>query len=143
MASRRFTQDVVAEEAALFVINRLEENHWQRLREFNGKASFTAYLSSLTFRLLEDFARTKFGRLRPPIWVRRLGKSWELLFRYLCLERLPVAEAVEHVRVRIPTQTIDGIEDSARTLLANVTDCGRHQAAEIPLEEEHDCSVRI
>jgi hypothetical protein len=140
LAGRRFARDVIAEEAALFVINRLEDNDWQRLKGYGGKASLTAYLSTLTFRLLEDFARKKFGRLRPPLWIHNLGGIWELLFRFLCQERLPVQEAVEHVRDRMPLEERAVIEDSARTIRAQVTDCGRHQAREVPLNEEHDCS---
>ena len=140
LAGRRFARDVIAEEAALFVINRLEDNDWQRLKGYGGKASLTTYLSTLTFRLLEDFARKKFGRLRPPLWIRNLGGIWELLFRFLCQERLPVQEAVEHVRDRMPLEERAVLEDSARTIQAQVTDCGRHQAREVPLDEEHDCS---
>jgi hypothetical protein len=140
LANRRFTSDVIAEEAALFVINGLEDNNWQRLRDFSGNASLATYLSTLTYRLLEDFARKKFGRLRPPLWIQNLGGVWALLFRFLCQERLPVGEAVEHVRVRMPTEERADIEDSARTICAEVTDCGRHQDMEVPLEEEHDCS---
>ena len=139
LAGRRFARDVIAEEAALFVINRLEVNDWQRLKGYEGKASLTTYLSTLTFRLLEDFARKKFGRLRPPLWIRNLGGIWELLFRFLCQERLPLQEAVEHVRDRRPLEERAVLEDSARTIQARVTDCGRHQAREVPLDEEHDC----
>jgi RNA polymerase sigma factor (sigma-70 family) len=137
LARRRFVKDVIAEEAALYVINGLEENNWQRLEHFSGKASWAAFLSSLTFRLLEDFARKKFGRLRPPLWIRNLGGVWELLFRFLCQERLPIGEAVEHVQVRMPSKQKAAIEDSARMIHAEVTDCGSHQNMEVPLEDDH------
>jgi RNA polymerase sigma factor (sigma-70 family) len=140
LASRRFARDVIAEEAALFVINRLEDNDWQRLKSYGGNATLATYLATLTFRLLEDFARKKFGRLRPPLWIRSLGGIWELLFRFLCQERLPVHEAIEHVRDRMPAEERAVLEDSAWTIRASVTDCGRHQDREVPLEEEHDCS---
>jgi RNA polymerase sigma factor (sigma-70 family) len=140
LASRRFARDVIAEEAALFVINRLEDNDWQRLKSYGGSASLATYLATLTYRLLEDFARKKFGRLRPPLWIRNLGGVWELLFKFLCQERLPVHEAVEYVRDRMPAEETRAIEDSARTIQASVTDCGRHQDREVPLDEEHDCS---
>jgi DNA-directed RNA polymerase specialized sigma24 family protein len=139
LAKRRFTNEVVAEEAALFVMNGLEEDSWQRLENFNGKASLTAYLSALTFRLLEDFARKKYGRLRPPLWIQSLGGEWALLFRFLCQERLPVGEAVEHVLARMPAAERAVIEDSALTIRTQVPDCGRHKEREIPLTEEHDC----
>lgn len=140
LAGRRFTSDVIAEEAALFVINGLEDNDWQRLKNFEGNASLATYLSTLTLRLLEDFARKKFGRLRPPLWIRNLGGVWELMFRFLCQERLPVGEAVEHVRERMPGEERAVIEDSAWTIRAEVTDCGSHQHMEVPLADDNDCS---
>jgi DNA-directed RNA polymerase specialized sigma24 family protein len=140
LAGRRFASAGIAEEAALFVINGLEDNNWQRLRNFSGNASLTTYLSTLAFRLLEDFSRKKFGRLRPPLWIRNLGGVWELLFRFLCQERLPVGEAIEHVQARMPTEERASIEDSAWTIRAEVTDCGNHQNMEVPLKEEYDCS---
>ncbi len=79
-AVRRFGDNSFAEEAALAVMEGLEANDWQRVRGYNGKAAFSSYVMALTARLLEDFARTRFGRVRPPVWVKTMGGIWSKLF---------------------------------------------------------------
>ncbi len=135
MAYRRFASESLAEEAALYVINSLEKNNWQKLASFQGKSSFQTYISSITFRLLEDFSRRKFGRLRPPLWIRKLGGIWTLLYAFLCLERLNKTEAVESVFDRMQTAQHKEIEEAATHLLEEITDCGSHQSLEVPLDE--------
>ncbi len=137
MAHRRFANDSLAEEAAIFVVDSLERNNWQKLSSFKGRSSFQTFLSSITFRLLEDFSRSKFGRIRPPLWVQNLGGIWSLLFTFLCMERLKRTEAVECVASRVQTATREEVEDAALHLLAEITDCGSQQALEVPLNEEN------
>ncbi len=138
LARHRFGSTALAEEAALFVLEHLEADDWHRVRSFNGKASFATFLTSLSFRLMEDFSRKRFGRIRPPLWVQRLGGFWLLLFRFLCLERLSVAEAVEGVTQRKSGEDRGDVEAAAWTLLERVVHCGTHQAREVPLvEDEH------
>ena len=94
MAGRRFVQAELAEEAALYVMDGLAQDDWSRLRAFTGRSTLATYIGALTLRLLEDFARTRFGRVKPPLWIRRLGGIWMTLFRLLCLERFSPDEAV-------------------------------------------------
>ncbi|WP_228854989.1 RNA polymerase sigma factor [Desulfomarina profundi] len=94
MAVRRFGDTVLAEEAALSVMERLEEDNWKRVRAYCGKATFSTYLQVLTGRILEDFARSRFGRVRPPSWVKVLGGCGVSCFPHFawsgcrCLKRL-------------------------------------------------------
>lgn len=147
LCHRRFGASALAEEAALFVINRLEADDWKRVRGFRQKASFSTYLSSITFRLLEDFSRKRFGRVRPPVWVNAMGGIWSLLFQFLCLERLQMTDAVESTAVRRPGENREAIEEAAWTVLERIPHCGHHQGQEVPLDEasipEHNdaCSV--
>lgn len=137
MAARRFGEGSLAEEAALAVIDGLRGDNWYRLRVYDEKATFTTFIKSLTARLLEDFARKRFGRVRAPLWVKTFGGIWEKLFIALCLERLPVVDAVEIVAQR---QTIAGkpeIESAAYQLLARISDCGMHHGQEVAYEEEN------
>lgn len=135
LAARRFTNPAVAEEATLFVIDGLAADDWKRLRGFAGQSSFTTYLASLSYRLLEDFSRRRFGRKRPPLWIRLLGGIHALLFRFLCLDRLQVPEAVEFVaqRQRLPDRMM--IEAAAWAILEKVGDCRSHQAMEVAIDE--------
>ncbi len=137
MAVRRFGQGALAEEAALAVIDELEADDWHRLRTYSEKAAFSTFIRSLTARLLEDFARKRFGRVRPPLWVRTLGGIWQKLFVALCLERLPVADAVQVVLQRQTSAGKKEIDEAAYLLLARIPDCGKQQGLEVPFDEEN------
>ncbi len=134
-AVRRFGDTSLAEEAALAVMEGLEGNDWQRVRAYSGKASFSTYIMALTARLLEDFSRTRFGRVRSPLWVKTMGGIWSKLFTALCLERLKVSEAVEVVFQRQFTADKKEIEDAAYSLLGRIPDCGTDRGYEVEYDE--------
>ncbi len=136
MAARRFGEGSLAEEAALAVFDGLAVDNWNRLRAYKEKATFTTFFRSLTARLLEDFARKRFGRVRPPLWVTTMGGIWAKLFTALCLERLPLLDAVEIVSQRQVVVEKNEIERAAYELLARISDCGMHQGLEIAYEED-------
>lgn len=135
LAARRFGTAPLAEEAALYVVDSLAVNSWQRLQNYSGEGSFKSYLASLSWRLLEDFSRKRFGRVRPPLWIKKLGGIWVTLFSLLCLERLSVSNAVESTSCRYPASEKDVIEDAALSLLGRIPQCGKQQGLEVPLEE--------
>jgi len=138
IAERRFIDTNCAEEAALYVINRLEEDDCRRLRTFSGRAKFSTFISSLTIRLLEDFSRKKFGRVRPPAWIAALGGIWVTLFQLLCLQRLSVVEAIETMKNRVAGSKQQQVEETAWTILEKVTDCGKHQRLDVPFDDADD-----
>lgn len=135
-AVRRFGRGPLAEEAALAVINDLEADNWQRVRAFSGQASFSTFILAISTRLFEDFARKRFGRVRPPLWVQAFGGIWQKLFQALCLERLPVGDAVEIVHQRQVAAERTAIETAAYELLARIPDCGLARGMEVAYEEE-------
>ena len=138
LAVRRFGTVPLAEEAALFVMDSLAADSWKRLQAHSGKGSFKSYLASLSWRLPEDFSRKRFGRVRPPLWIKKLGGIWSLLFSLLCLERLSVSDAVESASCRYPTSEKDAIEDAALSLLGRIPECGKQQGLEYSLDETED-----
>ncbi|MGB5230923.1 MAG: hypothetical protein WBN83_05325 [Desulfoprunum sp.] len=139
LATRRFTSPALAEEAVLHVLDALEKDNWQRVRDHAGPGPFAIYLASLSWRLMEDFARRRFGRRRPPLWIRALGGIHALLFRLLCLERLDLNAAVELVAQRQELPDRDEIETAAWTILDRIIDCRAHQALEVDIAEADDC----
>lgn len=135
LAARRFSSPALAEEAALFVLDALEEDDWQRVRSHSGPAPFAVYLASLTWRLLEDFSRRRFGRRQAPAWLRALGGIHLLLYRLLCLERLGLPEAVEMAAQRQHHLILAEIEAAAHAILEKIVDCRAHQGLEVELDE--------
>jgi RNA polymerase sigma factor (sigma-70 family) len=135
MAQRRFPHGELAEEAALFVMDKLAEDNWRRLNAFTGQSTLATYIGALTLRLLEDFARSRYGRIKPPQWVRRLGGIWETLFRLLCLERYTPAEAVAILEARQACAPATA-EKAAYQLLGEIPSCGAHRGEETGLPED-------
>ena len=136
MAARRFGSGPLAEEAALAVLDGLEANGWQRVSAYQGQASFASFVLAVSARLLEDFARKRFGRVRPPQWVKSFGGIWEKLFEALCLKRLSVPDAVEGVLQRQSTARQAEIETAAYQLLARIPDCGMAHGLEVNFTEK-------
>jgi DNA-directed RNA polymerase specialized sigma24 family protein len=136
LAVRRFGRSPLAEEAALAVIDGLAAEDWQRVRAFSGQASFSSFIMAISARLFEDFARKRFGRVRPPLWVQAFGGIWQRLFQTLCLERLPVNDAVEIVHQRQVAAEKTAIEAAAYELLARIPDCGMARGLEVAYEGE-------
>lgn len=148
MAGRRFAQAVLAEQAALFVMDRLADDDWRRLRAFSGRSTLSTYIGALTLRLLEDFARSRLGRRTPPRWIRRLGGIWMTLFRLLCVERYSLDEAVAIITAQQASDSRT-VEESAYQLLAELPSCGEHRGEQVSLDEAtltppdlHDCSAQ-
>lgn len=135
MARRRFQQASLAEEAALFVMDGLAQDDWRRLQAFTGRSTLATYVGALTIRLLEDFARSRFGRVKPPLWIRHLGGIWMSLFRLLCLERFSPDQAVALVSNQQPGQ-VKTTEEAAYRILGEIPSCGQHQGEEVAYCEE-------
>jgi RNA polymerase sigma factor (sigma-70 family) len=136
LAARRFGDRPLAEEAALYVMNQLLENDGQRLRSYSGNSSYSAFVASVSWRLLEDFSRKRFGRRRAPLWIRNLGGVWLRLYSMLCLERLDISQAVAVVTQSTTHSPETDAEEAAWIIRQQVIDCGGHQALEVALNEE-------
>ncbi|MBU0682307.1 MAG: sigma-70 family RNA polymerase sigma factor [Proteobacteria bacterium] len=129
LAVRRFTDPVLADEAVVYVLGKLQDTGGKHLDGFSGRSRFSTYLGSVVRRLFEDFSRAKFGRLRPPAWIAKLGGWWLLLYRLLCMERLSVVEALATMENHQGAGRFDA-EEAASRILSEVTDCGKMRGDE-------------
>lgn len=136
LAHRRFHKEELAEEAALYVMDTLAKEDWKRLQQFSGKSKFSTYFSSVSFRLLEDFARARFGRITPPKWIKEMGGIWISLFRILCLERFSFADAIHIAETKFQEIEPERIENAAEKIIGEIPHCGKLQQ-EQSFEEEH------
>lgn len=55
------------------------------------------YFASCFINAVEDFSRHRFGRRRPPTWLKNLGGLWLQLYQWLCLERHPSNSIIERL----------------------------------------------
>ena len=140
MAKRRFWRGALAEEASLSVMDALARNDWAALKKYRGEAGFGAFLRAVAVAELENFARARFGRHRPPLWVRRLGGIWEKLYTLLCRERTPLNEAMEFVRASMERASEAEVEAAAQQLLARIPDCGM-VLEEVPLDNAPELAM--
>ena len=142
-AQRRFKDGVLADQALDFVLEKLQQDHWSRLRAYQGDASFKTYLVHVVQRLLEDFARQRFGRPRIPEWIQAQGPLWEQVYRLLCLERLSATDVIETLRDAVPGgRPPQIIREAIAVIRKRVVNCGAPSSATaeqplVELEEHH------
>ena len=135
LAEKRFPNSTLAVQASMFVLEKLENNDWEKVRSFKGKSKFSTFLAATTRRLLEDFSRSQFGRIRPPLWLQKLGGLWLEIFRYLCLDRYTVPETVESIVTSVPTRSREEVEEAAQTILLKIHDCGSYHGTEFQAKD--------
>ena len=87
-AKRIKGDDSAKEEAVTYVIEKLSENDWHRCKTYKGDASPNSFLYALSGPLIIEYTRKRFGRVRPPEWLKREGKFWEQIWQEVCLNRL-------------------------------------------------------
>ncbi|MEN8256419.1 MAG: hypothetical protein ABFS09_01000 [Thermodesulfobacteriota bacterium] len=139
LAARRFNDPGLAEEAVVYALEKLQDGDGKRLAGFSGRARFSSYLGSVTCRLFEDFSRSRFGRLRPPSWLTKLGGWWLVLYRFLCLERQSLPDALNRLETCGPDVHFDA-EEAASRILSEITDCGKYSGKEdLTSDGDMDC----
>ncbi len=131
------------DEALNFVLEKLEENGWRRVRTWRGLGSFQAFLVQLVRRLLVDFQRAKFGHMRAPALVRKRAQQhplWSEAYELLARKGLRSHEAVECLLTRYP-------DKRRRVLLAIVREVvrampERRPASQAEVQFENIDSIR-
>src|SRR5262245_8190758 len=88
-ARRRYGPPPDAEAAYNHAFQAISENEWSRLSDgYRGSGTAEGFMAITFVNLLEEYAVRKYGRLRPPAWLQRLGGMWTRVFELLCLRRL-------------------------------------------------------
>ncbi len=127
LAISRFVDENLSHEAMLFVADKIEEDDFRKLKAFNGKSAIKTYLAVVVKRLFDDFARHKFGRVRPPEWLKKKGGLWLEIFRKLCLERISPSDITESFEIINPNEPDPKIiEEVIHIILAKISDCGKN-----------------
>lgn len=129
-ALKRFGQNGLAEEATTYVIEELAADNWKRCQQYSGKAKPETFLYTLTGNLLEEFSRKRFGRPRPPEWLKREGEIWVSVWKMICLERQLVNSVIDQICTQ-GNRSAELISGIIRTIKAKLPWCGDSQR-EIP-----------
>jgi len=88
LAAAKVVSDIASkEEAVTYVIEKLSEDDWAKCKLHKGDSSPTTYLYTLSSNLIIEYSRKKFGRVRPPEWLKREGSFWVTVWKELCLDR--------------------------------------------------------
>ncbi|MEE2653438.1 MAG: hypothetical protein VYE54_11985 [Pseudomonadota bacterium] len=121
IAEKRFPQPALAQAAVNDVLERLSAENWHKLSSFGGKSKPETYAQTVASRLLEDYARERFGRPRPPKWLKESGAIWVQIWQMLCLERQWPAMVTSRLG---PDHRPGLIEEIIRTIRAKIPRCG-------------------
>ncbi|MDI3324300.1 hypothetical protein QKW35_07910 [Pontibacterium granulatum] len=138
LSEQRFGRTTDAEVAGDYVLEQLSADDWQICRKFQGKSKPETYLYTLSVNLIEEYARKRYGRVRPPQWLKQLGETWLTLWKLLCLERQPVPVVIETLSG--PDETLRAPETllaSIRTIKSKLPWCGQ-RTGEVSLPEDSD-----
>ena len=85
--------------------------------------SVNAYLRTAFRNTLEDYLRKKQGYPRPPQWIKRLGASYERIYKLLCLENRSVND-IHASMASLYKHTREFIEKVISEVRAGVVNCG-------------------
>lgn len=123
-ARRRFGDSPDAESAWNFALDQVSADNWQTLSDrYTGKGSPGGFLAITFINALEDYARQKYPRARPPEWLRRMGDLWLQVWRRLCLKREPVETIVGALDDGDPARAGE-IRGATVQIRARVPNCG-------------------
>jgi len=123
LAIKRFGPGGLAEEASSYVIDQISEDNWSRLYTFKGQSKPETFLFALTGNFLEEFSRKRFGRPRPPEWLKRQGEIWVQIWKLICLERQMVQSVIDQLTYNAIREP-GFIKQIVTTIKAKIPTCG-------------------
>lgn len=125
-ARKRYGPSEDAEAAYNYSLDCISTDDWVRLgSSYKGLGSPEAFLAVTFCNYLEEYAVRKYGRRRPPAWLRRLESWWLTCYRMLCLQRLLPETVVE--RLSADGDPAPGrVRQAIREIRKRIPNCGAH-----------------
>jgi RNA polymerase sigma factor (sigma-70 family) len=107
-----------AEELRSWALFKLVENDYRILASWEGRSSFSTFLTVVLVNLMRDYRIHVWGKWRPTAAARRRGPEAVLLERLCVRDGLPVEEAIERMRtehgVSLPRAELERMAVSIR-----------------------------
>jgi len=92
VCKRRFQDENEQMEFQKYVIHKLKEKDYKRLRSYKKESSLTTYLNPVLNNLATDFLRKKIGKWYIPVGIRRMGNLSVETYRLLCKSKFSLSE---------------------------------------------------
>jgi hypothetical protein len=104
LCHRRFPNDqALADEGLDYIVHKLQQNEWERLRTWAGEGRFSTYLLTLGARLLTDFTRSRYGHIRMPAWLKaQTDPIWPQAYRLIVVQGFGRRDAVNWLAINDP-----------------------------------------
>jgi RNA polymerase sigma factor (sigma-70 family) len=124
-------------------MERLESDDWRRVHEYKGNATFTTYITKVVSNLLLDFSDHKYGKFRPPVWIKKMGALWEEAHRRLYRERMSKKDVEYSMTIGSPEDRDPGaVSEAIEVILAKIPDCGKYRKGKIFVTDPDDLKNR-
>lgn len=120
---KKYGQTELASEAVNYVLEKLSEENWSKLKGFAGKSSPKTYMIKIISNLLNEFSRVRFGRPRMPVWVIKKGPTWQMIWEMAFKKRMKDHEVIDTLEADYSWETFS-IANMLRTLRAKIPTCG-------------------
>lgn len=98
LSRRSGLPDHEAEEFCCWALLKLVEDNYRVLSSWQGRSSFSTYLTVVLVNLMRDYRTHLWGKWRPSAEARRQGGEAILLENIWLRDGLPLDEAIDHVR---------------------------------------------
>jgi len=100
------TDETTAEEAITYLLEAFSKDNWKKCHSFKGNSSPETFIQALISTTIVDFHRKKYGRRRPPVWLKKKGSLWVDLWHDHCLNRDPIPLLMNRYKADREEQTI-------------------------------------
>lgn len=142
LARKRFPNDNdMGDQALSYVLDKLEEQEWQRVIGWDSCGSFATFLAVLVTRLMTDFVRMKFGYHRPPAWIKEKKDAiWQRTFKLCTVDKYERREAIELLCSITPEMSREEIEAMVNTVYSKCTKQARFSEGNIGIDQIEESS---
>ena len=107
---KRFYDPEEGHACFVYVLDKLKENKFYRIKQFQGRSTFKTFLISITNRLIIDFYRKRHGRPSKGIKTLDNGNPKSNRTRFVVFSQEDVSEAVD--RSALPDELATQTESS-------------------------------